>query len=321
MESLVTSQHKTYKQMCYKRLLPALFFLSTVVFSQTEKDLNILKDFHTIPNIIYKTVGKDTLDMTLFVPKSNKPEKTPVMLYTHGGGWGKGDKYKMFRAPFLHSLKLLLDNGIAVAAIEYRLTRRGISDGVDCVTDCKDAARFLIKQADNYNLNTDRMGVWGGSAGGHLSLMTGLADNSLFPGAPELASFHPDFKCIASYYPLVSFVHPELNIGSNFEKPERFIPILGGLVTEKKETAVLLSPVSHLKADSPPTLLLHGTDDTILPYVHSEYFLELAKQKKADVQLLTVEKGGHSFNGKAITPSMTDINEKAAAFIIDRLRK
>ncbi len=307
---------KKIKALC---LTSALIWLQFIAWSQSELDLLHLQEFNTIQNIVYKTVNGDTLDMTLFLPKNDLGVKRPIMLYTHGGGWGGGDKYKIFRRPFLSALKQLLDNGIACAAIEYRLTRKNKSTGQDCVIDCKDAARFLVKNADKYSLNIDRMGVWGGSAGGHLSLMTGLADNSLFAGDKGLVAFDPKFKCIASYYPLVSFVHPALNQGSNFERPERFVKILGGTLSENQELAEKLSPITHLEKNAPPILLIHGSDDTVLPFKHSAYFLELAKTKGADVRLLTVENAGHSFTGKEISPSMEEINDQLADFIISKL--
>lgn len=289
--------------------------------SPSTKDLALLEDFKTERNIIYKTVNGESLDMILFLPKGKTSGKMPVMLYTHGGGWGGGDKFKIFRGAFLDTLRILLDNGIACATIEYRLTRTGQSNAVDCVTDCKDAARFLVKHADKFGLDPDRMGVWGGSAGGHLSLMTGLAANALFPGDNELASINPQFRCIASYYPAVSFLKPELSKGSNFEKPQRMIPMIGGLLEDKREVAALISPTEHIKKDSPAVLVLHGDYDTTLPIAHSLYFMKTAQEKGADATLLTVKGGGHGFSGKDISPSMPEINRISAEFIISKLTK
>ena len=286
----------------------------------TPKEATLLEEFKTKDNIVYKTVNGESLDLILFLPKKTTSDKMPVMLYTHGGGWGGGNKYRILKPSFLDTLRILLDNGVACASIEYRLTRRGISTAIDSVADCKDAARFLILNADKYRLDTDRMGVWGGSAGGHLSLMTGLADNELFPADPILAKANPEFRCIASYYPATSFLKPELSKGSNFEKPQRMIPMIGGLAKDKPEATALISPTEHLKKTSPPTLLLHGDNDTVLPIAHSLYFIEIAQMRKADAELLTVKNGGHSFSGKDISPSMPEINRIAANFILSKLK-
>jgi acetyl esterase/lipase len=286
-----------------------------------QHNLELVKQFGGETNIVYKTVNGEALDMILFLPKLGKQAKSPVMLYTHGGGWGGGDKYAIFGNPFQETLKRLLENGIACATIEYRVTREGISTAFDCVVDCKDAARFLMKNAERYGLDPDRIGVWGGSAGGHLSLMTALADNALFPGDEALKGYNPKFRCVASYFPATTFEKPELLKGSNFERPQRFIPLVGGLPDEKRDLVKLLSPVTHLKKDSPPILLLHGDKDTVLPISLSTYFIGQANELGADARLLTVKNGGHSFNGGPIDPTMPEINRFSAEFIIKHLAK
>lgn len=303
------------------RLLSIFLFclLGALISSaQSPKDMEKLKQFYS-KTVIYKTVDGDTLDILLFLPKVKPEKKMPVMLFIHGGGWGAGDKFKILGAPFLGTLNALLDNGIACATIEYRLTRLGKSTAYDCVVDCKDAARFLLKIADEYSLDASRMGVWGDSAGGHLCLMTGLADNNRFPGDETLKKFNPVFLCVASYYPLTSFINPEFLKGSNFDKPERFIPLLGGLASEKQELAKLLSPVEWIGKNSPPVLLLHGEQDKVLPIQQSIYLEEVGKAKGANIQLLRVKNADHSFNGENPVPSMEEINKIAAQFMIEKL--
>lgn len=289
-------------------------------FSQSERDLKILEQFPNKETVIYKVIEGDTLDMLLFFPKQQVKKKTPVVLYTHGGGWEGGDKYKVFREPFLSALKQILNQGVACATIEYRLTREEISTAFDCVVDCKDAARFLMKNSEEFNIDVNRMGVWGGSAGGHLALMTGLASNDLFVGEPELKRYDPFFKCIVSFYPMVIFTKPELNEGSNFSKPSRFIPMLGGLLKENMELARKLSPVEHLHKSSPATLLVHGNQDNILPVAQSHYFMEIAEKKKSNVKYIEVKGAKHNFSGNDISPTMEEINNTTAAFIIKHLK-
>lgn len=299
-----------------------LFCLLDALISnaQSPKDLEKLKQFYS-KTVIYKTVDGDTLDMLLFFPEVESATKTPVMIFIHGGGWGGGNKYKIAGAPFFGTLESLLNNGIACATIEYRLTRLGKSTAFECVVDCKDAARFLLKIADEYSLDASRMGVWGDSAGGHLCLMTGLADNNRFPGDESLKKINPGFLCVASYYPLTSFINPEFLKGSNFDKPERFIPLLGGLVSEKQDLAKLLSPVEWIGKNSPPVLLLHGEQDKVLPIQQSIHLEEVGKAKGANIQLLRVKNADHSFNGENPAPSMEEINKIAAQFLIERLKK
>ncbi|MGB0373101.1 MAG: alpha/beta hydrolase fold domain-containing protein [Opitutales bacterium] len=294
-------------------------FYAAIVNGQNPKDEVFVSLLRIEKNIIYKTVEGEKLDLWLFLPQEAQPKPMPVMLYTHGGGWGGGDKFKVLQPAFRQTLKRLLNAGVACAAIEYRLTRKGVSTAIDSVGDCKDAARFLMANAATYNLDPERMGVWGGSAGGHLALMTGLADNAAFEGDASLAKYSPEFRCIASYYPATTFLNPELLKGSNFERPQRMIPMIGGLAADYPERAVLLSPSEHLRADSPPILLLHGDQDSILPITLSDYFAEHAKNLGANLEYIVVKGGEHSFRGN-ISPSMSEINEHAANFILSHLR-
>jgi acetyl esterase/lipase len=273
-------------------------------------------------NIFYKMVNGKWLGMFLIMPTVQKYERAPVMLYTHGGGWGGGDPFSVFGPNFAEALKILSSNGIACAAIEYRLTELGVSTAYDCVVDCKDAARFLVKNAADLGIDPDRIGIWGSSAGGHLSLMTGLAPEADFPGAPELAGIEPGFRCIASYFPATTFLVPEVLVGSNFESPSRFVSFLGGSYEENMDLVALLSPTEHLTAASPPVLLLHGDKDQVLPYTNSTYMIGVAEDVGANVQLLTVTNGLHGFapfDASGIQPTMSEINRTAAEFIIKNL--
>ena len=271
--------------------------------------------------IVYKTVNGQPLDMALFLPEK-KYDKMPLMVYTHGGGWGGGDKTKIFNGSSIETLNILLSNGIAVAAVQYRLNNRDSGTTAnECVVDCIDAVKFLVKHAGEYGIDTDRIGTWGSSAGGHLCLMTALASPELFPGDPDLLNVVPKYKCIASYFPLTSFIVPDVIAGSNFENPARFAVFLGGSYEEKIDLARKLSPVEYLKKDSPAILLLHGDSDQAVAYRSSTYMFEKGKEIGADIDLLTVKNGLHGFGGENIQPSMSEINRLAAGFIIEKLLK
>jgi acetyl esterase/lipase len=266
--------------------------------------------------IVYKTAEGVSLDLAVFSPPEKRYEKTPLMVFIHGGGWAKLDKTVVFNPLFRGTLDRLLQNGFACAAIEYRLRGQGGCTVYDCVVDCKDALRFLVKHAEEYGFDPERVGVWGGSAGGHLSLMTALAPHDLFPGDPRLNGVNPQLRCVAAYFPATTLVVPEVLAGSVFEKQTLFPSFLGGPYEEKKELARKLSPAEYLNSHSPPVLLLHGDQDEILPLQNSVYMLELAAERNADVELVTVTNGMHGFRGKDIRPSMPEIQRTAAEFMI-----
>lgn len=297
-----------------------LFFVTIPLCAQGDKKQREKDAFAALKpeSIVFKKVDGRNLKLVLFLPEKKPSGKMPIMLYTHGGGWSGGSVQNIVKPAFKGTLNELLDAGVACAAVAYRRTRGEIT-AVESVTDCKDAARFLVKNADKWNLDSKRLGVWGGSAGGHLCLMTALADNNLFLGSPELKSTTPNFSCIVSYYPLTSFTQMELLKGSKFEKAEIFVPILGGLAKDLPEAAKKLSPVEYIKADMPPVLLIHGEKDNVLPLNQSEHFLKKSKPVTQNVTLLTVKGAGHSLGGKKISPSMEKVNKQAAQFILKHL--
>lgn len=302
-------------------LYAMLLCCQSIVFGQTSKDQEILDSFINKEHVVYKTIDGVELDMIIFYPDSTKiKNKNPWMLHVHGGGWAGGDKYKVFRKSFLGTLKTLVNNGVVCATIEYRRTRGG-STAYEAVIDSKDAARFLLKNAEKYKLDKEKYGVWGGSAGGHLSLLTALGKDSDYKGDSNLTDISPEFKCVASYFPATSLVNPDLVSGSIFEKQDTYDRILGDSLSNKPKLAKLLSPTEHLEVNSPPILLLHGEKDKVLPVLNSTYMMEVAKEKNADVELLIIKNAGHSFNGSNISPTIEELNEYAANFILSHLKK
>ncbi|MGQ1909150.1 prolyl oligopeptidase family serine peptidase [Marinifilum sp. RC60d5] len=295
-------------------------FSSSFMYGQNARELEILKDFNNKETVVYKTVDGLELNMDIFYPDSSKmKQKNPWMIHVHGGGWAGGSKYKILKPPFLSTLHTLVDSGVVCVSIEYRKAR-GSSNAYDSAVDAKDATRFLLKNAAEFKLDQEKYGVWGGSAGGHLSLVTALGADSDFQGDAQLADISTRYKCVVSYFPFTSCINPDLRPGSIFEDETLFVRLLGAPLNEKPKLARLLSPTELLKETSSPILLIHGDKDTTLPIKNSLYMMEVAKKKNADVQLFTIKNAGHSFKGANISPSMKELNNYSAKFILSHLK-
>jgi len=305
-------------------ILSVLFlYVPFIVFGQKANEKEILKTFPHKETLVYKTVDGKQLNMVIFYPEPDKMStKNPWMMHVHGGGWAGGSKYNILKKAFLGTLKSLLDKGVVCVTIEYRRASRtlGGTTAYDAVVDAKDAVKYLLKNAKKYKLDKKKYGVWGGSAGGHLSLLTALGKNSDFKGDSKLSGDCPKFKCVVSYFPATSLLNPELVPGSLFEKQDSYYRILGDSLKNKPELAKLLSPSEHLKRKSPPILLLHGDKDTVLPIINSTYMVEVAKEKNADVELLTIKGAAHSFHGENTSPSIKELNDYATKFILSYLK-
>lgn len=297
-----------------------LFGFQTIVLGQNSSELAILETFKHKETVVYKTVDGSAMDFTIFYPEpGNIKKENPWMMHVHGGGWAGGSKFNVLKKSFLGTLQQLLDNGVICVTIQYRKARDG-NHSYDSVVDAKDAARFLLKNSARFKLDDEDYGIWGGSAGGHLSLVTALSKEADFKGESALSAYKLKFKCIAAYFPFTSCLNPALRPGSIFEDEKLFVRLLGAPLKDKLELAKLLSPTEYLEESSPPILLLHGDKDPTLPIINSTYMIEEAKSKNADVELLTVKNAGHSFKGPNISPSIAEVNKYAAEFILAHLK-
>ena len=137
-------------------------------------------------DVVYKTVGKRKLKLDIYYPTNQSAETSspyPLVVYTHGGGWAAGSKQGVAKAIFAPVFKRLLDQGFAVASIDYRLVRKGAGTQMrDCVIDCKDAVRYLAKNGADLKLDPNRFFAMGDSAGGQIAQMLLLASVESLPG-------------------------------------------------------------------------------------------------------------------------------------------
>lgn len=302
--------------------LSLLFFLfsQSCIYGQDATSFGLVEGANFKKNVVYKTVDGTRLVMDIFYPNADKVKaNNPWVLFIHGGGWAGGSKEDIYKIAFSGTLKKMLENGVVCASVAYRLAKAPITAN-ESVSDCKDAAKFLLKNAKQFLLDKEYYGVWGGSAGGHLSLVTALVPDSNFASDKALSSIQPKFKCVASFYPFTSCLNPELRPNSIFADSTLFNRLLGGTLEEKPALARLLSPTEFLEKNSPPILLVHGDKDKTLPIINSQYMIAVAKEKNAKATLLTVTNGGHSFSGN-ITPSHDEIANQTANFMLLYLKK
>lgn len=275
-------------------------------------------DFDHTPNIIYKKVGDQSLQLDILTPKGLKSDAAPVLVYIHGGGWGGGDRYRMTRPDVSGVFTRCGKAGIICASIEYRLTREK-SNAFDSAVDCKDALRFLVKNAKQYRIDPARIGTIGGSAGGHLSLVTALGEPKDFPGDPALAGNDPpSLRCEVAYYPATDFT--DVSLARRYIEGPRANIMFGGPAEKKADVVRLLSPVWLIKKESTPVYCFHGDKDTVLTVENARRLFAKGKAVGADIQYCEVKNGTHGFGGEG-TPSVDEIVAKAAEFVIERLKR
>lgn len=301
-------------------VLLAVLLLAPVVLIGLEKAPRLPADLKITDNITFKEAGGQKLDLMLFAPLEMKFEKSPLVVYIHGGGWGKGDRYKVLRADIVNVIRELNKQGMTCASIEYRLADGGDAKVMDSVADCKDALRYLVAHAAEHGIDPQCIGTFGSSAGGHLTLVTALGTDADYPCAlPAPAPDAMKIRCVAAYYPLVSFEDTGLMKGSNFERPQRMIPLLGGLAKDKPELAAKLSPVKMLRVDGPAVFVAHGDADKVLSFQNAVALREEGQKAGVPVECIISQGADHGFSGADVSPTIGEINAATVAFFVKHL--
>ena len=231
----------------------------------------------------HTTNPKQTLDIVYPDTTKVKPPYKTILLI-HGGGWAILDKRAEDIAPVFQAV----NQGYAVVSINYRL-----SDEVlwpKPLHDAKAAIRFLRAHALKYHLDTKKIVVWGSSAGGHIAEM--LAATNHRPKFEDLsmgnARFTSSVQGVVAWYP-VSDMSDLTDAAAPFADK-----ILGYNARDHKDKARNASPIALVRKNFPPILIVHGTNDSIVPYQQSVLMKEKLKAvTRKDPVLITFEGAGH----------------------------
>jgi acetyl esterase/lipase len=224
-------------------------------------------------------------------PKKGGPK--PLVMYIHGGGWVAGHtRHSGALSNFPAVLAKLASEGFVVASLEYRLS--GEAPFPAQLQDSRAAIRFLKANAGQYGIDPARVGVWGGSAGGHLAALTALScgDTRLDP-APATAGS----ECVQSavtWYGVFDF-KSMLARGVDSAAENGLLRCTPANCTEQAIKAV--SPSSYVSANDPPFLLIHGETDVVVPVAQSRDVEAKMKAVGMAVEAIYIPGVDHSFVG------------------------
>jgi acetyl esterase/lipase len=243
-------------------------------------------------NIPYAGTDNPRQRLNLLLPSKPKDDRPlPVIAHIHGGAWLGGD-----RAGGHGKLAAYVTGGeYAGVAIGYRLTGEAIWPAQ--IHDCKAAIRWIRANAKKYNLDPDRIGVIGESAGGHLVAMLGTS-GAVKELEGDLGA-HKDFssrvQCVVDEFGPADIPAMQ-GAGSRMDHDGPNSPegkLVGGRVSDKKAVAIAASPITYVAADNPPFLILHGNKDPLVPYNQSERLSQALKKAKVECYFVTVDGAGH----------------------------
>ncbi len=238
------------------------------------------------PDVIYGR--KAGMALTYDVIKPAQPNGAAVLFMVSGGWistWADPAPLvvKAMAAKDANAFGMLLDHGFTLL-----LVRHGSSPYFrvpDAVEDVRRAVRHVRLNAKSMGIDPERLGVFGGSAGGHLSLMLGTASDAGNPAASDALEKTSDrVAAVVAYFPPTEL--------SNYIGDKRF-PALD--FPADKSDAV--SPIRQVTADDAPTLLVHGGKDTLVPISHSQNMLAAFQKAGVPVNLITFPEAQHGFAG------------------------
>lgn len=288
-------------------LAAALMAAPVCVQAQTAPDHETIKVDVTrgcidaVTGIVYSqiTTPKDnrTLQMTLLVPRTDKPK--PAIVYFPGGGFTTAahDKYIEMRMA-------LAEAGFVVAAVEYRT----VPDKFPALLiDGKSAVRYLRAHARQFGIDPERIGVIGDSAGGYLAQMVGVTGDDKEYDQGEYLDQSSAVQAVTTIYGISNL----MNIGEGYSKEIQdihaskavteallvhgtaFASYPGASILSDTAKAMNASSMGHIREGLPPFLIMHGTADVLVSPVQSSQLYKALKEKHNDVQYVEVEGAGH----------------------------
>jgi acetyl esterase/lipase len=262
-----------------------LSLLGVLKFSEKRSAAEVM----LIRDIEFGRYGRRILRMDILRPRSPLGLLSPVLVWIHGGGWQGGSKKEG-----IQNLLPFARQGYLCASIDYRLSQEALFPAQ--IEDCKCAIRFLRANAKQFNLDPNRIGVWGSSAGGHLAALVGTASN-----VPELEgnggweSVSSHVQAVCDWFGPTDF----LKMGDFPSKLDHNSPdspearLLGGPIHTKPKEAERANPISYITKNTPPFLIMHADNDPVVPFNQSQLLFNALQKAGVEASLVVVPGGGH----------------------------
>lgn len=261
--------------------------------NKSVETLNQFIDFYSTKTMdIRKLKYKDTNSKNVYLDiyKSTLEDKaSKVILYVHGGSWIYGDNgIPIGMEPIIDSFN---KEGFTIISLSYNLLNNNNSI-YDSVCDVKDAIRWIYKNEDVYNFDTNEIGILGISSGANLALLSAYSKDIDFKGDENLYKYSSKVKYIIDVFGPTNL--ETLNFTSLEDTP--YYNNLNSLVSSK-EYLKKYSPINYVKENLPTTLIIHSKSDELVPYSNAKDLYTLLKENNNKTKLLSLNTGSHYFSG------------------------
>lgn len=241
-----------------------------------------------IRNVEYAKPGGKPVLLDLYLPeKSGEPR--PLIVWIHGGAWRAGSKESCPAAR-------MVERGYVAASLDYRLSQDAIFPAQ--IEDCKAAIRWLRANAQKYGIDGKRIGVWGGSAGGHLVSLLGVTGQTREFDVGDNLDQSSQVQAVCDFFGPTDFSRmdsqslPEATLKHRGpDCPEALL--IGGAIEDNPEKARRVSPVTYVSSNAAPFLIVHGEKDPVVPPGQGTVMSEALKKAGVPVQLHIIPGAGH----------------------------
>jgi acetyl esterase len=240
----------------------------------------------------YQQIDSTELKLWIFGESDPKAPK-PAIVFFFGGGWNSGSPVQ-----FEKQARHFAERGMIAITADYRVKSRHGVQAVECVKDAKAAIAWVRENAQRLGIDPDKIAASGGSAGGHLAASTGTISGF---GSDERPNAMLLFNPACTLAPIAGWQPSGSGDALTFER-------LGA-------EAEAISPSHHVGPHTPPTLILHGENDTTVPFASVVAFEEVMKKAGRPCKLVGYEGAGHGFfnRGEDYTKTLAE----ADAFLVD----
>jgi acetyl esterase/lipase len=251
-----------------------------------------------------------------YAPRKKKFTKAPVVIYVHGGGLIGGSKTGDM--PVLNFVDQMLDQGYAIASINYRLLTQAPNTTAP-IDDTLCAIRFIRANATAVGIDPNRIAVYGWSSGAQLAATVGtLPENSPLNKGTNL-NYSSKPNAVVALAGIYDFNWELANPTSseNNLRNQLLLPYYGAMKAPE------LQPYNMFTSDDPPVLFLQGLKDTAVNPVHTDRMEAKAIQVGARYQVIRIQNGTHDLSpaqGTTISPTQTQVNASIATFLNTTLK-
>ena len=260
--------------------------------------------------VIFKLEYKEGLTLDIYLPTNDVFEKSPVVVFFHGGAWITGGKEVINANRFNGAVNSLREKGYTFVCPDYTLAEYNKSPFPDCIIDAFDALDWIANHEKQYNFDLQNIGVFGESAGGHIALMTAYTNDSEF--LPDVNIKNIKINYVVDVYgptemgklyqmETLNKINQRLErLPENLRKHFDIAQFLLGFDPDQDTAKVrdfieTYSPINYIKQDSPPTLIIHGDNDQIVPIDQSIVLKQKLDSLNVEYEFHMLENVNHGF--------------------------